>query len=472
MSKIIALDNVTISPQVLLNLASFFQDEQGTCLLYSGGAFDSAKKSFLCLFPYDYIRIQGHKQWRYSQGNEKRTLLSMKNPWDALRALIPEFDNENPFPEWVGFLGYEMGAFSDFEKELPYQPAKSPDTYLQRCTIVLMVDHESGRGTLRMAYRGRYFLDEKQNQWIDFLVNKSNWPEFIQNLSGTAAKPEDLPLTFAKPAESLSSYVDKIEQIKELISAGEVYQINLSQQFCLSGRRNPYRLFQRLAEDNPAPFSAFLKMEDFAVVCSSPERFLKKEGDILETRPIKGTAPRGSTPEEDASNQQRLLASEKERAELLMITDLMRNDLGKVSLPGSVQTERLWACEQYTNVFHLIAVIRSRLKVGVHPVDVIRSCFPGGSITGCPKLRAMEVIANLEKRSRGVYTGAIGYIAGNGDFDFNIAIRTVVIHDDLIDIQLGGGIVSDSNPIAEYEETLHKGATIFNILGMPPAQQS
>jgi para-aminobenzoate synthetase component 1 len=200
------------------------------------------------------------------------------------------------------------------------------------------------------------------------------------------------------------------------------------------------------------------------MISTSPERFLCKKDQWLETRPIKGTIQRGKTVEEDEILKKKLLSSSKERAELLMITDLMRNDLGKISVIGSVQALEIWRCEAYTNVFHLLSIIRSQARPELTPLDIVRSCFPGGSITGCPKLRAMEVIDQLEERSRGIYTGAIGYFTGGGNFDLNIAIRTLVANNHFFSLQLGGGIVIDSNPEEEYQETLFKGASIFQIL--------
>lgn len=199
---------------------------------------------------------------------------------------------------------------------------------------------------------------------------------------------------------------------------------------------------------------------------SSPERFLQKRGNVLETRPIKGTAPRGKTVAEDLNHKKNLLKSEKELAELMMITDLMRNDLGKISVNGSVEVSLLCGCEAYHNVFHLFSIVRSRVLAKFHPLEIVRACFPGGSITGCPKLRAMEVIAELEQRPRGIYTGSIGYFSQNGDFDLNIAIRTLMMTEGKINVQLGGGIVIDSQPRKEYEETYHKGRSIFEILNL------
>ncbi len=298
--------------------------------------------------------------------------------------------------------------------------------------------------------------------WFLRLSTKEGWNELLA--MNFATEPTNNTLKAGSVSDTMESYVDKIQRAKEFIKSGDVYQINLSQQWEFLGERDPFDLFKRLAVLNPAPFSAYLYLKDFSIISSSPERFLEKRGDILETRPIKGTAPRGKTPAEDAESKQRLLASEKERAELMMITDLMRNDLGKISAIGSVEVPLLCGCEAYQNVFHLYSTVNSRVLSSFNPIDIVRSCFPGGSITGCPKLRAMEVIEELEKRPRGIYTGSIGYFSQNGDFDFNIAIRTLLVADIKVVVQLGGAIVIDSDPLKEYEETYHKGRSIFEIL--------
>ncbi|KIC71266.1 anthranilate synthase component I family protein [Candidatus Protochlamydia amoebophila] len=255
-----------------------------------------------------------------------------------------------------------------------------------------------------------------------------------------------------------------INEAKEWIFSGHVYQINLSQEFTFEGVLRPFDVFRQLIEINPAPFSAYLKADHYTIVSSSPERFLQKKEKLLETRPIKGTIQRGGYFEEDQLFKERLISSEKEKAELLMITDLMRNDLGKISEIGSVKTVDLWRCEAYTNVYHLISIIRSIALKHLKSLEIIRSAFPGGSITGCPKLKAMECIQKLENRSRGIYTGSMGYMTGKGDFDLNIAIRTLVFKDNYISFQVGGGIVIDSDPINEYAETLFKGDSLFRVL--------
>ncbi len=429
-----------VSREDILKAARFFAEWPGTCVLYSGGTFDSAQTSYLGLFPYESITV------RHSKGN----------PWDTVRGFFDGRDDARAF----GFFGYEMGAFSDDSKRLPYQPAVTPDAYWQRCGVVLIVDHTTDTAQVHLT---PHTIPSAAN-WIDRLSTAQGWHDFLRGLPQTNNKRPTC-LTLHSQSDDYSSYLKKIELVQELIREGEIYQVNLSQQFDFRGNYDPFHLFETLAHNNPAPFSAYLNLESFALVSTSPERFLQKKGLRLETRPIKGTIVRGKDAAEDASNRKALLASPKERAELLMITDLMRNDLGKVSQSGSVMTDEIWRCEAYANVFHLLSIIHSEAKPKLHTLDIIRHCFPGGSITGCPKLRAMEVINELEKRPRGVYTGSIGTIAGNGDFDLNIAIRTMVATPGSIQVQLGGGIVIDSIPQNEYEETLHKGSSIFKALG-------
>jgi para-aminobenzoate synthetase component 1 len=231
----------------------------------------------------------------------------------------------------------------------------------------------------------------------------------------------------------------------------------------------PYRgdlreLYIRLRQKNPAPFSAFLETGDLTILSSSPERFFEVRGDIIRTRPIKGTAPRGKTYEEDERNKNNLLESEKDKAELLMIVDLERNDLGRIAEIGSVKVSELFALETYETVFHLVATVEAKLNRGNNLETLLRAMFPGGSITGAPKIRAMEIIEELEPTRRNIYTGSIGYLDFNGNIDLNIAIRTLIAKDDFISYQVGGGIVWDSEEELEYQETLHKGKALMEVL--------
>lgn len=466
MPREIDLD-IRFDKKLLLKLASLFAHQEGTCLLYSGGGYESSCCSFLSLFPYEIILQDGNQLSRRHLNSCQHRLSTSHNPWDALKELLPETFDRMPYPEWTGYFSYEMGAFSDKEKRIPHIPAETPCLYLQRCSILIVVDHREEKGRVVLADQASYISDKETLDWIERLSNPQCWQELLAILESVEiAETYQTPLHPISPFQTLQAYTQLVEKAKEWIMAGDIYQLNLSQKMVLEGKRDPFYLFSQLAEINPAPFSAYLKMEGMAIVSSSPERFLKKNGALLETRPIKGTCPRGKTEEEDRQNREKLLGCEKNRAELLMITDLMRNDLGRISLPGSVVTQQIVSQETYANVYHLLSIIQAEARPNLHPIDMVRACFPGGSITGCPKLRAMERIAELEKRPRGVYTGSIGYLSGNGDFDFNIAIRTLVQKENEIELHVGGAITSDSDPQLEYEETLHKGASMLQVLGV------
>lgn len=391
----------------LLSLASRYADTPGTTLLYSGGDFETSNQSFLCLYPIETISFS----------------ITEEDPWTQLKSLL-HFENQCSFPRWIGYLTYEMGARADVP--LPYSTNSIPDVFFQRFAIVLAIDHSKDKATL---------------------IHQQATSSIIH------------------PFDSQEIYFRKIEEAKEHILSGDIYQVNLSQQMTVQTEHDPFTCFSNLVRQNPAPFCAYINGPDFSIISSSPERLLCKKGSRLETRPIKGTAPRGKTPEEDTANLHHLQNSPKEKSELLMITDLMRNDLGKISQPGSVQVDAIWKVEAYTNVFHMLSVIHSQ-ALDLHPLELLKACFPGGSITGCPKLSSMEIIHKLEQRPRGIYTGSIGYFTDDGDFDFNIAIRTFVHQNKKINIQLGGAIVFDSVPEQEYQETLHKGASIFKALDL------
>ena len=261
-------------------------------------------------------------------------------------------------------------------------------------------------------------------------------------------------------------YKEAVRKVIRYIKEGTIYQANISQQFRAGFIGDSFLLFEALNRTNPAPMSAYLNCGDFKIISSSPERFLLKKGSCIESRPIKGTRPRGKNTFEDLELRQELIKSEKDSAELAMIVDLIRNDLGKTAQPGTVAVSAPRIIEEYTNVFHSLAIVTSMLRDDANPLELIRSCFPGGSVTGCPKVQAMKVIEEIEKNRRGFYCGSIGYIGFNGNFDMSIAIRTFIEKNEHLYFNLGGGIVYDSDPQAEYEETIHKGETMFRILNM------
>lgn len=273
------------------------------------------------------------------------------------------------------------------------------------------------------------------------------------------------------PSTSAEAFCDKVCRAKEYIASGDIYQVNLTHPFRATWptSADPLGTYLKLRELSPAPYAAFLDQGDRQVLSSSPESFLKLSGNVIQTRPIKGTRPRYRELAADQKSMLDLLSSEKERAELLMITDLERNDLGQVCQFGSVTVPDLIRLERYAQVFHLVSTVRGTLRADVDHLAALQACFPGGSITGAPKKRAREVIAELEASPRGLYTGAVGFIGLNGESHFNIAIRTIVVEAGEAHFHVGAGIVADSEPLQEWEETLHKASGMLSAASVAGA---
>ena len=259
-------------------------------------------------------------------------------------------------------------------------------------------------------------------------------------------------------------YEKAIVKLKEYIRSGDVYIANMTRRIMCNNNEESFSIYEKLRSINKAPFSAYMNFDDFQVISSSPERFISVENRIVHTRPIKGTRPRGATLEEDLCNKEELINSEKDKSELLMIVDLERNDLSKVCKPNSVKVKELFKIEEYATVFHLVSDIEGKLMDDVTSVKCMRECFPGGSITGAPKIRAMEIIEELEGLKRGLYTGSIGYFDLRGNCDFNIVIRTIIKKDGKAYLGVGGGITWDSVEEAEWQETEDKAKALKRVL--------
>ena len=255
-----------------------------------------------------------------------------------------------------------------------------------------------------------------------------------------------------------------VRRAKRYIEAGDIYQANLSQRFTFEFEGRAECLYESLRRINPSPFSSFLRVGELCVASTSPERLIRKTGDFCETRPIAGTRPRGGTRREEERFRRDLIESPKERAEHIMLVDLERNDLGRVSRPNSVRVSELMTLERYSHVVHIVSNVVGRLRADCDQFDLLRAVFPGGTITGCPKIRSMEIIEELEPFKRHLYTGSIGYIDFNGDMDLNIIIRSLILYRNKGYLQVGAGIVHDSDPEAEYWETLHKGKALIDAL--------
>ena len=270
-----------------------------------------------------------------------------------------------------------------------------------------------------------------------------------------------------RPVSNFSkhSFMQAVQKVRGYIIDGHIYQANISQRYSIPLVDNPYDTFLRMYRLNPGSFFAYINGGDFQVLSTSPERFLYQNNGYVESRPIKGTRPRGRTPQADLNLREELAGSAKDEAELSMIVDLMRNDLSRVCQGGSVTVKNHKSIEAYANVFHLVSTVTGRLQPGRTGLELIRASFPGGSITGCPKIRAMEIIDEIEPHARSVYTGSIGYLSFHDSMDLNIAIRTAIVRDNTLHFNVGGGIVYDSDPEEEYWETLYKGESILKSLG-------
>ena len=409
--------------------------------------------SFLGASPYKIIRSKGktveaetfYGNYRY-QGDV----------FDFIGEELKRFSiaSDHHIPFLLGGVGYFSYDLLHLLEEIPSK--NTDDTGLLDCHIAF--------------YDTSIAFDHYENKGYVVSVTENKLDEVIELLKKVGeAHPT---LTGHRPPTTghynsnftREDYIKAVQKAKEYIAAGDIYQVNLSQRFSTEIDISPYDLYLRLREASPAPFSAYLDFGKAAVLSSSPERFLKVDGGYIETRPIKGTRPRGDSAEKDERLKRELEVSDKDRAEHIMIVDLERNDLGRVCKYGTVRVEENMTVESFAQVHHMVSSVTGELKKGVSLMDIIKATFPGGSITGAPKVRAMEIIEELEPTKRGVYTGSIGYIGFNGKMDLNIAIRTMLVTDEKVHFSVGGGIVADSDPEAEYQETLDKAKGMLEAL--------
>jgi len=302
---------------------------------------------------------------------------------------------------------------------------------------------------------------------LNSVVNRLQAPTPSMPLELRAsASPADLDV---QSNVTQQEYEDRVLRAKEYIAAGDIIQVVPSQRLTVKCEADPFAVYRALRVLNPSPYMYFIDFGDMQVVGASPELLVLVEEGRIVTHPIAGTRPRGATTEEDDELAVELSENEKERAEHVMLVDLGRNDLGRVSKPGSVRVSRLMEIERYSHVMHLVSNVEGRLSDAMRPVDALRSCFPAGTVSGAPKIRAMEIIAELENDARGPYAGATGFFGFNGDLEVAITIRTMVIKDAQAHVQAGGGVVADSDPTAEYEETLHKArAALTAVAAVTP----
>jgi para-aminobenzoate synthetase component 1 len=410
-------------------------------------------------------------------------------PWAALAEFLAPFRTTRvpglpPFQGGAaGLFGYGLCRHVERLPPARRDEFRVPDMAVGIYDWVLAYDHHAGRAWLlatgfpRRLEAGRQYAAARL-RWAREVLKT---PPRLAAQCGTdwqsvLPRPPELSASDLHPQFRLAGlpgvtsnfdrdgYLAAAQRAIDYVHAGDCFQVNLSQRLLHPANLHPLELYRRLRERNPAPFAGYFDLGEFAIASASPERFLRVEQGEVETRPIKGTRPRGRTPDEDERHKHDLLTSAKDRAENVMIVDLLRNDLGRVCAYGSVRVSALCRLESYPTVHHLVSEVRGRLRPGLGPVELLRAAFPGGSVTGAPKVRAMEIIAELEPTARGPYCGSLGYIGFDGAMDTNILIRTFTVGRGWVQFPVGGGIVADSTPEGEYEETLHKAAGLVRAL--------
>ncbi|ROR01500.1 aminodeoxychorismate synthase component I [Desulfosoma caldarium] len=433
----------------LEKVAPLMRTSYGAVFL-SGTELDCARHSLAFWNPLFILRSKG---LQVSLTTAHGTVTEGLHPLEALDRLLEATRPSVPLlvepfsGGLVGYLSYELKNVLEVLPQTATDDLNLPESLFFLPKDIMVFDRLTGE-TVHMTLETKGLTP----------VAPSPTQEVLER-SSTSAQSGNLRSDFSREA-----YMDAVATIRRYIRNGDVYQVNLSQRFSASFGGNPWFLWTRLFYQNPAPFYAYLHLPGHHILSTSMERFVCRRGDTIETRPIKGTRPRGATAYEDRAMREDLLTNPKDDAELSMIVDLLRNDLGRVCQPRSIVVAEHKRLEGYANVWHLVSVITGKLNPGVSPGQIFRATFPGGSITGCPKIRAMEIIDELEHHVRHVYTGSIGYVGWHDTMDMNIAIRTAILKDDRLYFSVGGGVVYDSDESAEYEETLHKGRTLFQVI--------
>ena len=445
----------------------------------------TGRYSFVSADPYLVFRSKGDAvelHWMAAPEGKygKRAALKRK-PFPKLRELMANY-RTGRVEGLPPFTGGAVGMFSyDFVHQFEALPRTTrddlsiPDACFLFVDLVVAFDHLANKAWVIVNPGAREqemgFRKPEQDQWGRL------YDEAAERLKAIAAKlsaprADRKPLAVGtggpvrlEPFLTRERFESMVRKCKDYIAAGDIYQANLSQRFSAAiGDHDPLRLYEVLREINPSPFAAYAEFGDWTVVSSSPERLVRLRGNVADTRPIAGTRRKGKNFQETRELSVELLTNEKERAEHIMLLDLERNDLGRVCAYGTVSVDELMVVEDYSHVIHIVSNVRGELAPGKDGFDLIRATFPGGTITGVPKVRCMEIIDELEPVTRGLYTGSMGYFANTGDLDLNIIIRTFVIKEGVAHVQVGAGIVADSDPAREYAETLEKAEALAKAL--------
>jgi anthranilate synthase component I len=423
--------------------------ERYPALLESGAVSVADHAARFDILPFvngESLQLAGNGDLTGPHAGDGGFLAALEEWWQSLRT---EPQTELPFTGgWVLYLGYELAT--EIEPSLNLPP--SPDG-------LVAVALRAPAAWVRNRCNGEMWLLAEPD-------SEALLDEFQRHVATLREAPLRCQAPMAITEENPAQFLDAVRRALEYTAAGDVYQTNLSRRWSAEALTalDPVAIYQRLRQSNPSPFAALMRLGDFALLSSSPERLVSIRGDLIGTRPIAGTRPRGATPADDAVLIRSLLENEKERAEHIMLIDLERNDLGRVSVAGSVRVDEYMTVESYAHVHHIVSNVSGRLRPDATPIDVIRALFPGGTITGCPKIRCMQIIAELESRGRGAYTGSIGYLNRDGGCDLNILIRTITTRGASLSFRAGAGIVADSIAAQELAETRAKAEGLLRAL--------
>jgi len=429
----------------------------------------ASRHSILAWDPLVVVALRGGEATiaRVAEGEERIERRAVRDPFDFLRTIAPAGAVQRGAPGVpfsggaIGYLGYGLRRAVERLPTAPRDPLGQPDAWFGLYDRAVVFDHREKRVVLVSTGLGASGERERERRAAAGIADMRS------AMSGPAgAGPGgEVARRTARLKTSRRAYLAAVARALEYIASGDLYQVNLSHRIECPFDGDPAGLFADLARCNPAPFAAYLDAGDFQVVSASPERFVALSGSRVSSSPIKGTRPRGPTPEEDLRLSRELSGSAKDRAENVMIADLVRNDLGRVCETGSVRVERLCALESFATVHHLVSSVSGNLRPDADRMDLLKALFPGGSMTGAPKVRAMEIIDELEGEERGIYSGGIGYLSLDGSMDFNIVIRTLVCASGLAHLRVGGAVVADSRPEQEHRETLDKARALLDALG-------
>ncbi len=392
---------------------------------------------------------------------------TLENLYQKNKTEISANEDDLPFSGgWFVYLAYELAEEIEPCLNMPVLPDEQPLAVAARCPAGIIYDKKNNQLFAVAEENYHYLLDELEQDYLNIFSQTDD--EFIEPENKTVTTKDKIALQSLVEDDS-KSYLNQFNKIKQYIIDGDIFQANLSRfwQARLQQKVDDFTLFKALSKHNPSSFAAMACLENITIISSSPERLVAVKNGIVETRPIAGTRPRHNNQQSDAILAKELLQHPKEQAEHIMLIDLERNDLGRVCRPGTIEVDELMVLESWQHVHHIVSNVRGELKSNKSPVDVLRAVFPGGTITGCPKVRCMEILAEMEQQARGAYTGSLGYINNNGSMDFNILIRTMVRHtagnNNKISFRAGGGIVNDSNAEKELEETRAKAKGLLKI---------